>query len=185
MERSMDAGVGLMDTAVGKQDRRATGFDEMEVNPLWSGIDLKKKKNRYGFFVRDTWRTAAFVRDDRQDHNPKELRTLRYGDRLTNHPIIWRSFATFPPVDRLSTLGSTTIEPENPTVSLSRTSWRVCSTGMYLYSILSLSSNLVHRCRQQPSFLLYSQQKLQEPYGRYQIRTTKQGDSCNPERLVA
>lgn len=73
----MNAGVGLMDTAVGKQDRRATGFDEMEVNPLWSGIAFKKKKDRYGFFVRDTWRTAAFVRDDRQDHNPKELRKLR------------------------------------------------------------------------------------------------------------
>ncbi|KAI0766010.1 hypothetical protein BC629DRAFT_1539558 [Irpex lacteus] len=114
MERNVNAGVGLMDTAVGKQNRRATGFDEMEVNPLWSGIAFKKKKDRYGFFVRDTWRTAAFVRDDRQDHNPKELRTLRYGDPLINHPIIWRSFATFPPVDRLSTLGSTTIEPENP-----------------------------------------------------------------------
>ncbi len=86
----------------------------LKMNSVWDGIVFKKHAGQLILRPRCTWPDVSFVRPyasvpaDDDD-------TLQYGDKLVQHPILWRSFASFPPVNKFGIMacGPDWIEPSN------------------------------------------------------------------------
>ncbi len=86
----------------------------LSMNPVWDAFVFKKYAWEVFGHPHNMWRAVSFVRPcasvPAEDND-----TLRYGDELVQHPILWRSFASFPPVTKFSLLwgGPVWIEPYN------------------------------------------------------------------------
>lgn len=106
IEASMDGSLDVMST-VDPGNLKETDPRVFETDAaVWQSIAFKRSRDRTHSL--ETWRSAAFVRLN--DSN--EL--AWYGDRLEHHPVIWRSFAAYPPVSRMTMTGGPIIEAANP-----------------------------------------------------------------------
>ncbi|KAI0766023.1 hypothetical protein BC629DRAFT_1539625 [Irpex lacteus] len=109
VRKSLNHDVDLMHTFSTDNPNDTATLQELhilEFSPVWDGIAFKKA--RAG--PTKTWQSAAFVRpaeDDSEDDTEDDAEdddTLQYGDELVEHPVLWRSFATFPPVTDFTVL---------------------------------------------------------------------------------
>lgn len=70
---------------------------EPQLHPSGAYEGIAFKQPTWGFQgSRADWRVLAFLNET----PPNGL--LRYGDKLENHPLIWRTFAVFPPATGLA-----------------------------------------------------------------------------------
>ncbi len=105
MKKSVERGASLLEAVV-----PSSGFHDalMDIVPTTICSSITFQPNNPGKKL-DDWTTSAFVRAD----GPEGDRRLRYGDELIQHPVLWRSFLTFPPVTDLRVYGGMTIEATN------------------------------------------------------------------------
>ncbi|KAI0765988.1 hypothetical protein BC629DRAFT_1442761 [Irpex lacteus] len=75
---------------------------------------FKKHAGQLILRPRCTWPDVSFVRPY-ASVSADDDDTLQYGDELVQHPILWRSFASFPPVNKFGIMacGPDWIEPSN------------------------------------------------------------------------
>lgn len=86
--------------------------DPIVASTAFSAIVFKRSTREQWQLIieNETWHEMAFIRADL----PPGDKTLAYGERLEEHPLIWRSFATFPPVPHFTVLGEKSVDVENP-----------------------------------------------------------------------
>ncbi len=85
----------------------------LQMNPVWDHIMLKRHNWHY-LRPPSMWRLLSFLRPDTSASTDDDD-TLQYGDELYEHPILWMSFASFPPVTKFSILWGvpSPIKPHN------------------------------------------------------------------------
>ncbi len=96
----------------GADDSHSLDLDPVVASTAWSAIAFKRSTRDQWQLItqRESWHEMAFIRADL----PADDKTLAYGERLEKHPLIWRSFATFPPVPFFIVRGEKTVEAGNP-----------------------------------------------------------------------
>ncbi len=102
MDESIRDGIGIMDTVKPGSD----AAPQLQPGGAYKGIAFKRPSSGFQN-SRGDWKIFAFLNETPTDG------LLRYGDKLENHPLIWRTFAVFPVATGLAASRGPSITVQN------------------------------------------------------------------------